>query len=554
MRDPGRLHAPARGRRSGTNALLESRDVPGPSEARAPGRDPSGHRGTSRPLTTSTTTGGRPLADLLDALVDARLQGDPGVRIGALAYRSSDVVPGTLFFCVPGTRLDGHDFAAEAVARGAVAVVGERSLELPGAHAPPAAPQQQVAQVLVPSVREAMGPVSAAFHGRPADRLTVVGVTGTNGKTTTTYLLEAVFRAAGMTPGVIGTTGVRIDGEPEPFPRTTPEAPDLHGLLARMVDDGVRAVAMEVSSHGLDQHRVGGVRFACAVFTNLTQDHLDYHGSLEEYFRAKALLFDPSRSRRAAVNWDSAEGRRLLGSLRLPVVSYGVEQGADLCARDVVTDARGLSFRVKDVEVRSRLRGLFNVSNCLAGLAAARQVGIDLEVAARGIAAVPGVPGRLEPVEAGQEFLVVVDYAHTPDSLENVLRAARPLATGRVIVAFGCGGDRDRGKRPLMGHAATALADLTIVTSDNPRSEDPDAIIAEIEPGARAGGGAYVFEPDRRAAIRLAVREARRGDVVVVAGKGHETGQEFADRTVPFDDRVVAAEELRALGSLEGLP
>jgi UDP-N-acetylmuramoyl-L-alanyl-D-glutamate--2,6-diaminopimelate ligase len=462
--------------------------------------------------------------------------------VTSVTYRSDEATPGSLFFCVPGSKVDGHDFAAAAVRAGAVALVAERSLPLP------------VAQVVVPSVRDAMGPVSAEFYGRPSDRMTMVGVTGTNGKTTFTYLLESIFRAAGLRPGVIGTTGVVVDGTPEAFPRTTPEAPDLHRLLARMLAAGVTAVAMEVSSHGLDQRRAGGVHFDCAVFTNLTRDHLDYHGSLEEYFRAKARLFDPAVASRAAINWDSPEGRRLMRE-DLPTITFGLSGGADLRAEDVATDLHGLAFRVGDVRITSRLRGLFNVSNCLAALAASRSVGIAEDAATRGIAALRGVPGRLEPVEAGQDFLLVVDYAHTPDSLDNVLRAARDLArsdrrTGRVIVAFGCGGDRDRGKRAVMGEAASRLADLTIVTSDNPRSEDPLAIVAEIERGAREGGGRYVVEPDRRTAIRTAVREARTGDVVVIAGKGHETGQEFADRVVPFDDRVVAAQELQAM--LEG--
>ncbi|MDP9342342.1 MAG: UDP-N-acetylmuramoyl-L-alanyl-D-glutamate--2,6-diaminopimelate ligase [Actinomycetota bacterium] len=478
----------------------------------------------------------RPLADLTAGL-PGRTVGDADVRVTGVTYRSDQVEPGDLFFCVPGTRVDGHEFAPEAAAAGAVAVVAERELALPG----------HVAQVVVPSVREAMGPVSAAFYGRPADRMTVVGITGTNGKTTTTYLLESVFRAAGLAPGVVGTTGVRIDGQPEPFPRTTPEAPDLHRLLVRMLEHGVRAVAMEVSSHGLHQHRVGGFRFACAVFTNLTQDHLDYHDTMEEYFRAKAMLFTPEIAERAAVNLDSPEGRRLVDT-GVPTVTYGVAEGADVRGEDVHTDASGLAFRVGTLEVRSRLRGLFNVSNCLAALAAARSVGIEDAATAEGIGVLAGVPGRLEPVEAGQDFLVLVDYAHTPDSLENVLRAARPLAKGRVIVAFGCGGDRDRGKRPLMGEVATTLADLTVVTSDNPRSEDPLAIVAEIERGARRGRGRYVVEPDRREAIRMALGEAEAGDVVVIAGKGHETGQEFAGgMVVPFDDRIVAAEELRRL-------
>jgi UDP-N-acetylmuramoyl-L-alanyl-D-glutamate--2,6-diaminopimelate ligase len=435
---------------------------------------------------------------------------------------------------VPGTRRDGHEFAAAAVARGAVALVVERWLAL------------DVAQVLVPSVRAAMGPISAAFHGRPAERLTLVGVTGTSGKTTTTYLLEAVFRDAGRVPGVVGTTGIRVAGRPYPLARTTPEAPDLHGVLAEMLDRGVRAVAMEVSSHGLDQERVGGLRFDVAVFTNLSQDHLDYHASMEEYFEAKAKLFTPERSDLAVVNHDSAEGRRLLG--RIPTITFGIDAGADVRASDVETSAEGLRFRVGAATVTSSLRGLFNVENCLAAMATARALGIPDELAAEAIGSVRGVPGRVETVDAGQDFLVLVDYSHKPDGIEKVLRAARPLTAGRVIIVMGCGGDRDRAKRPLMGRAATANADLTVITSDNPRSEDPLAIIAEIEPGAKEGGGDYVVEPDRRAAIRRAVAEAGAGDVVIVAGKGHETYQELADRTIPFDDREVAAEELRALG------
>lgn len=478
----------------------------------------------------------RPLSALVAALDAHELRGNPDVSITGAGYRSSEVRPGFLFFCVPGSVHDGHDFGAEAVVRGAAALVVERWLPV------------DVTQVLVPSVRAAMGPICAELLDRPADRLTMVGVTGTNGKTTTTYVLESIFRAAGWVPGVVGTTGVRIDGDPVPFPRTTPEAPDLHRLLGQMVEHGVRAVAMEVSSHGLDQHRVDGIRYERAVFTNLTQDHLDYHGTMEAYFRAKARLFTPEMARTAVVNVDSAAGRRLVGEIALPVLTYGVREEADVRATDVEADAGGLRFRVGETVVRSPLRGRFNVENCLAAFATARSLGIPDEVAAGGIGTVTGVPGRLEPVEEGQEFLVLVDYAHTPDSVENVLRATRPLARRRLIVVLGCGGDRDRAKRPLMGRVATDLADLTVITSDNPRSEDPMAIIAEIERGAREGEGIYTIEEDRRLAIRLALSQATEGDVVVIAGKGHETGQEFADRTIPFDDRLVAAEELRRLG------
>jgi UDP-N-acetylmuramoyl-L-alanyl-D-glutamate--2,6-diaminopimelate ligase len=497
-----------------------------------------GRRGTrtvsSSDLAASGLPPSRTLADLVGSLSRYEVRGDVSTDLLDLAYRSHEATAGSLFFCVRGSRLDGHDFAAEAVRHGARALVVERWLPELGA------------QVRVPSVRMAMGPMSAAFFGRPSDRITMVGVTGTNGKTTTTYLLESVFRAAGWVPGVIGTTGLRIDGRPQPFPRTTPEAPDLHRLLANMADGGVRAVAMEVSSHGLHQHRVDGVRFQCSVFTNLSQDHLDYHASMEEYFAAKSRLFTPELSERAVINLDSPEGRRLLRP-DLAAVTFGLDASADVRATDVRTSRSGIRFRVGGMEVASALRGRFNVENCLAALATARSLGIPDDAAVQGVADVRGVPGRVETVEEGQDFLVMVDYAHTPDGIQNVLRAARPLSDRNLILVFGCGGDRDRAKRPLMGKAATSLADLTVITSDNPRSEDPLEIIAEIERGAKDGGGTYMVELDRRAAIRLAVSDARPGDVVVIAGKGHETGQELAHETIPFDDRVVAGEEIRAL-------
>lgn len=478
----------------------------------------------------------RPLSALLDAVPGAEVRGERGIEVSGITYRSSEARRGSLFFCVPSSTAGVN--ASDAVARGAVAVIAQRFFDLP----------EPIAQVRVASVREAMGPVAAEFYGRPADRLLLVGVTGTNGKTTTTYLLESIFQAAGLTVGVVGTTGLRIAGRPAaPLVRTTPEAPVLHRLFAEMVDAGVNAVAMEVSSHGLHQRRVGGIRFDCAVFTNLSQDHLDYHGTLEAYFEAKARLFTPEMAKRAVVNHDSPYGSTLVRP-DVPVLTFGVAPGADVTATDVEIHPRGLSFVVDGRRVESQLRGAFNVLNCLAAMAAARQVDIDDATIARGIAAVKGVPGRFEAVDAGQPFEVLVDYAHTPDSVENVLRAARTLAgNARVLVVIGCGGDRDRGKRPLMGNAATRLADLAVITSDNPRSEDPRSIIAEIEVGAREGGGTYEIESDRRAAIRLALRAAAPGDIVVIAGKGHETGQRFADRVVPFDDRVVAREELEKL-------
>jgi len=375
----------------------------------------------------------RTLHDLVRDLPEAELRGGADVLVSSLCYRSDDARPGALFFCVPGSASDGHAFAGDAVARGSSAIVVDRWLEL------------DVSQVRVPDVRGAMGPISAAFYGRPADGMTVVGVTGTNGKTTTTYLLEAILREDGRIPGVIGTTGVRVDGRPEPFPRTTPEAPDLHRLVATMADEGVTAIAMEVSSHGLHQHRVDGIRYSVAVFTNLTQDHLDYHPSMREYFLAKSRLFTPAMSDRAVVNLDDRWGRDLVGS-GLPTITYGLASDSDVRATDVESTVEGISFLADGVPIRSALRGSFNVENALAAFAAARSLGIEDITAAEAISSVRVVPGRVESVEVGQGFLVLVDYAHTPDSVENVLRAARSLTGGRLIVVLGAGGDRDRVK------------------------------------------------------------------------------------------------------------
>ncbi len=489
------------------------------------------------PLPLSPTVRPVPLSAIAEGVPDASVRGDATIGVREVAFDSREVVAGSLFFCVPGANVDGHAFAADALRSGAVALVVERWI-----------PEVDAPQVRVPSVRAAMGPMSAVVFGRPAETMKTVGVTGTNGKTTTTYLLESVFGAAGMRSGVIGTTGARVAGAPIPLERTTPEAPDLQRLLARMRDAGVRAMAMEVSSHAMDQHRASGVVFDVAVFTNLSQDHLDYHGSMSSYFEAKAELFTPPHARSGAANADDPAGRRLIERAAIPMRSFALDREADLVAEDVRVGVDGSSFRVGDLVVRSHLLGRFNVANCLGTLAATRALGIDDDVAVRGVGSVKGVPGRIEPVEAGQKFLVMVDYAHTPDSILSVLKAARPLTSGRLIVVFGCGGDRDHAKRPLMGSAATSNADLTIITSDNPRSEDPLAIIADIERGAREGGGLYSVEPDRRSAIERAVHEAEEGDVVVIAGKGHEPYQELAHTTIAFDDREVALAALKDLG------
>ena len=459
------------------------------------------------------------LDGLIAALEPARAVNPGPAEVLDLAYDARAVGSGALFFCVRGERADGHEFAGEAVGRGAVALVVERELEQP------------VPQLVVRDARLAMPVAADVFFGRPTEELRVCGVTGTNGKTTTAFLGYAILDAAGLRPGLVGTIECRVGGETRPAVRTTPESIDLQRMFREMLDAGDRSCALEATSHGSQLHRLDRTRFEALVFTNLTQDHLDFHGTMEDYFEAKRRLFLDGRPP-AAINVGDSWGRRLAAE-RPDALTFGFAEDAKLRPEALAG-------------VELKLRGRFNVENALGALAAARLLGIDEETAARGLEAVRGVPGRFESVDEGQPFEVVVDYSHTPDSLENVLRAARELASSRVICVFGCGGDRDRGKRPIMGEIATRLADRVIVTSDNPRSEEPEAIIAEIVAGT--GPDAEV-EPDRRNAIARAVEQAEPGDVVVIAGKGHEQGQEFRDRKIPFDDREVAREALRRLGA-----
>jgi UDP-N-acetylmuramoyl-L-alanyl-D-glutamate--2,6-diaminopimelate ligase len=479
------------------------------------------------------------LQEILTELPDAQILGDRHAEVSALAYDSREVVAGTLFFCVPGATVDGHEFAAAAVAAGAVAVVVERELAL-GA---------ETVQVLVGDARAAMAPVAARFWGDPSGELALAGVTGTNGKTTTAYLIREILERAGVQCGLLGTVKQVVAGEEEEVERTTPEAIDLQASFRRMVVGGDRACAMEVSSHAMALHRCDSIHFEVALFLNLSRDHLDFHGSMEAYFRSKRSLFegDPAT---AIINVDDAYGRRLASEFAATTLSvHGGE--ADFVAEEISYDAGGATFWINGPTGRCRLAialpGYFNVANALAAFAAALALGVDAERASAALAGAARVPGRFEPVQEGQRFAVLIDYAHTPDSLENVLRAARALSEARVISVFGAGGDRDRGKRPKMGRAAAAHSDLTIVTSDNPRSESPEQIAAEITAGIGRGAEVAV-ELDRRAAIALALSSASPGDVVVIAGKGHERGQEFAgQRKVPFDDREVAAQELRRL-------
>ena len=462
------------------------------------------------------------LAEAAPGLVGHRGQ----AAITGLAHDSRAVKPGDLFFCVPGADHDGHQFAADAIDRGAAGLVVERPLGL--GH-----PEVETA-----SVRQAMGPMSSTFYGHPSRSMTVVGVTGTNGKTTVTSLLGSVLAAAGLRTEVLGTlTGTR----------TTPESLDLQRQLACWRSAGVDAVAMEVSSHALNQYRVDGVRFDAAVFTNLTPEHLDYHDTADEYFAAKARLFAPDLADRAVVNRGDEHGARLASESRIPTVGYDPE------SLPVQLRSRGMVLRWRGQDVHLSLIGRFNAANALAAAETALLLGAGVPEVVGGLESATPVPGRFEVVESDRPFTVVVDYAHTPDGLAQALAAARELVAGSgcLRVVFGCGGDRDRGKRPLMGRAAAAMADQVMVTSDNPRSEDPEAIIADILSGVPKNSDGISTQLDRRAAIAQCLANASDGDVVVVAGKGHETTQVIVDQEVPFDDRVVARELLADKGKIQ---
>jgi len=457
------------------------------------------------------------------------------VEISELAYDNRAVAPGTLFFCVPGFTRDGHDFAPDAVRRGAVALVAERPLRL------------AVPEILVQDVRRAMAPAAGRFYGDPTKTLRVAGVTGTNGKTTTAFLLRSLLEADGRQTGLLGTVTSVIGGVEYPVQRTTPEAIDLQRTFRQMLDCGDVACSMEVSSHALELHRADAIGFAVAIFTNMSRDHLDFHPTMEDYFLAKRRLFADAGPEHAVINVDDSHGQRLAAELP-DAITFGLDRDATYRAIDLRTGLGGSQFTVRGpggrFELSSPLRGRFNVYNVLGSFAAAVALGVPPDLAVAATETAGHVPGRFQPVEEGQDFAVLVDYAHTPDSLENVLRAARGLTSGRLHVVFGCGGDRDRGKRPLMGEIASRLSDRVIVTSDNPRSEDPEAIIDEILAGAARDAEHIV---DRREAIEQAVAGARRGDVVVIAGKGHEQGQEFeGGHEIPFDDATVAREVLKA--------
>ena len=472
----------------------------------------------------------------------------PAVRhidVTNLAYDSRTVIPGSLFFAFPGAKADGREYAPQALARGAVAVVSELS-----------APQSFAGHwIQVAHGRRALATACRNFFGPPERDLLLTSVTGTNGKTTTTYLIDAILRRAGKTTAVLGTIGNHIAGEFKASVNTTPESLDLYRLFAQLRQKGGTHVAMEVSSHALALGRVYGLSFHTVVFTNLTQDHLDFHGTMEAYFEAKRLVFQANGAAAptwAVINADDPYGSQITTGPGTRVLTYGLSDGVDVKAEQIETDFDGLRFllnyRGATVDMRSPLVGEVNVYNILAASAAGISYGLDLEMIAAGIAELRAVPGRFERVDEGQPFLIIVDYAHTPDALRNAIAVARSLKPKRVITLFGCGGDRDRTKRPLMGMAAAELSDYVVLTSDNPRSEDPLDIINDTLVGLRRLDVPHKVEADRTKALRMAVEEARPGDLILVAGKGHETYQVLRDSTIHFDDREVASEILKEFG------
>ncbi|HAI21815.1 MAG TPA: UDP-N-acetylmuramoyl-L-alanyl-D-glutamate--2,6-diaminopimelate ligase [Clostridiales bacterium UBA8153] len=475
------------------------------------------------------------------------------VEITGIAYDSRRAGPGQLFAALSGRRRDGHDFIADAVGRGCAGLLVERAGAVP----------EDVPYLLACDSRRAMALAATVLYGHPTGALRLCGVTGTNGKTTTTFMVRHLLQGAGIKTGLVGTVHVLVGDTPVAAGLTTPEAPDLQEIMAGMVREGCQAAVMEVSSIGLELERTTGCEFDAAVFTNLTQDHLDLHGTMEAYRDAKARLFagmghpalPPVKPgpRVAVINADDPSGAYMAGKCRVPVITYGLQPGVAVRATGVQLEAAGNKFTLESPQgtrrVHQRLAARFNLYNALAAAAVALHEGVDLDAVVEGLETMPGVPGRFEMVHGGQEYAVIVDYAHTPDALENVLRAARRVVSGKVIVVFGCGGDRDATKRPRMGEVAARLADLVVVTSDNPRSEEPGAILSQIAVGLQGQATPYVLEADRARAIALALAQARPGDGVIIAGKGHETYQACKDHTIDFDDRAVALARLREVNS-----
>lgn len=483
------------------------------------------------------------LKDLISDIEKHKIIGSNNVEVTGLTYDSRKVKNGDLFFCVKGFKVDGHDFAKKAEDMGAVAVVVEDIQD-----------NIEIAQVAVEDVRKAMAQISSAYYGSPTKKLTLIGVTGTNGKTTTSFMIESILKAAGLKTGLLGTVEYRIGEKRVPVDRTTPESLDLQSLFADMVDEGVEAAVIEVSSHAIDLLRVDACDFDVVVFTNLSQDHLDYHGTIDEYFGVKKRIFESTINCATAqiINIDDEYGRLLIKEGISRQYRYSTKDRVEVYADNIKLRPDGTDVRISypggEVDVKLALPGMYNVLNALAAAGVAAALNIDGEKTKEGLEALSSVPGRFERVDKGQEYTVVVDYAHTPDSLEKVLSAARQITEGRLITVFGCGGDRDKGKRPLMGKIAAEISDYTIVTSDNPRSEEPNSIIMEIIDGIKEiENPQFEVEEDRELAIKKALEMAKPGDFVVIAGKGHEAGQEIAGKKLPFDDVQVASELIKEI-------
>jgi UDP-N-acetylmuramoyl-L-alanyl-D-glutamate--2,6-diaminopimelate ligase len=499
------------------------------------------------------------LQHLLQDLDISHLHGDTDRQVRALAYHSNEVIEGSLFVAIPGTETDGHDYVKQAIDRGATTVVVERPLQ----------PIAGATILVVTNTRAALASLASRFYGFPSRDLSVIGITGTNGKTTTAYMLESILAASGGQVGVIGTVNIRYPGFEKQATITTPESLDLQRILREMLDVGVTHVVLEVSSHGLDLHRVDNTSFTVGLFTNLSQDHLDFHGSMENYFAAKSLLFSQilqnheATAALAVINADDLWGQRLCAGVSGPLLRYGLTAAADIRAEKVQCDFSGIRALLQtpkgELEVQSPLLGRLNLYNLLAAAAVAVGLDLPLDAVATGMEGLIWVPGRLERIPTDLGFHVLVDYAHTPDALEKALGSLRELQFKRTICVFGCGGDRDRDKRPLMGEAAARTADLVVITSDNPRSEVPEHILEDIETGIRPLGypklspplewgldseQGYIVVVDRREAIRLAISLACEGDVVYIGGKGHENHQILGSKRIDFDDRLVAAEAL----------
>lgn len=471
------------------------------------------------------------LFSLVQTLKEKEILFPSNPEISGLTYDSRQIRPGCLFAAIKGTAVDGHRFLKEAVEKKAAALLVERPLE-----------NCSTPQIIVHNTRKALAECADVFYGHPAEKLKLVGVTGTNGKTTTTYLCDSIFSQAGFKTGIIGTIQYKIGDRIQKCKNTTPESLDLYQMFTEMVESGVDACSMEVSSHALDQGRVHGILFDTVVFTNLTQDHLDYHKTMEAYFEAKSKLFTeilPNKNPKAVINSDDPYGQRLLRKVKIPCLTYGIHQG-EVRAKELSLEWKGVSFTVLspigEFKTHLAISGKFNVYNALAAISTGIALNIPIETIQKGIETAEQVRGRFEQIHEGQDFSVIVDYAHTPDGLENLLKSAKELTKGNLIVVFGCGGDRDRGKRPLMGKIAENYGDILVITSDNPRTEDPLSIIREIEAGIKQK---HEVEPDRKKAIELALTLAKPGDCVVIAGKGHETYQIFKDKTIHFDDREI---------------